>query len=108
MTRWDRRLARLLRALIACTVLLFAAQLAAGSAVAFGPARDVSAWVAYGRVASIAAAPVVSRVSLRQVRPVPVQAEPSTAERLQRAAPLAAAAPSDERHLYLELLTLLC
>ena len=106
MRHWDGRLARLFRALIACTVLLFAAQ--SGAAVV-EPARDVSAWVVLSRVPAAAPASVLQRARaprslIPRLEPLAPPQEPELA---QRRAAAARAAP-DERYLYLDLQTLRC
>jgi hypothetical protein len=112
MRRWDERLARLIRALMACTVLLFAAN---GPAFAVEPVRDVSAWLAVCRVpvespprvaqpAAVRSAAAQSAIVQRALRHPSYGSEPRVARRAPRAARTAA----DDRYLYLDLQTLRC
>src|SRR5262245_44179479 len=97
-----RGVARLLRALIACVVLLFAVEAPAAAPAAWAP-RDVSSWVAPRRAP--VAAPAERRLAgARAVLPVP-SALPETAS--EQRPPSAAVARSDGRYLYLELQSLL-
>lgn len=106
MGRWDRRLARLLRALLACTVLLFAAQ---GSALAVEPVRDVGAWVALSRAPTAPARPASAVHAARREPAGAASATLCGVACLQSPPPaLTAAAPGDQRYLYLYLQTLRC
>jgi hypothetical protein len=113
MRRWDQRLARLIRALMACTVLLFAAH---GAAFAVEPVRDVSAWLAVRGVPANPSPRVAQRVTARSVASAAVQrtqqnARAGSEPRLalgRSPAPRAARATADDRYLYLDLQTLRC
>jgi hypothetical protein len=115
MQHWDLRLVRLFRALIACTVLLFAAH---APLAAVEPVRDVSAWLAASRVRVVAPAPAAPRSSASSSRASVSRASASSAQRAWvpfrsepggvLAAPSAARAAHDERYLYLDLQTLRC
>lgn len=103
MRRSGRRLARLLRVLLACLVLALATT---GSRAASDPVRDVSAWVTAGRVATAAPASPGPAARSGSAGTEPSPPAPGGVQ-LQRAS-LAAAAASDERYLYLELQLLRC
>jgi hypothetical protein len=113
MRRWDQRLARLIRALMACTVLLFAAH---GPVFAVEPVRDVSAWLAV-RQAPMGAAPRMARagavrsrasVAVQRARQsAPLGSVPRMALGRSRT-PIAARSVLDDRYLYLDLQTLRC
>lgn len=105
MGPWDRRLARLLRALIACTVLLFAAQ---GGAMALEQVRDTSAWLARSAVGRAAAASVAQPVPASRLRRTAAQVAVVARAQHPVSTPLAGRAAADERYLYLALLTLRC
>ena len=85
MRRNERGLLQLVRALIACTVLLFAVEAPALAALTAWPARDTSSWLSSDRVPGGA--------ELEQQRRVAAAAEPAAA----RPAPALPARPAPPR-----------
>jgi hypothetical protein len=110
MSPRERQLARLLRALIACCALLFAF---APPTFAAGAPRDTSGWIAE-RVAiatrAVARAPQAARGAARPLRtaPTPSFARAALPAIAATRAPAGQRQSFDARHLYLDLLTLLC
>lgn len=107
----ERQLARLLRVLIACCALLFAVE---APAFAAASPRATSGWVAERvMVAAVARtaprAAEASRAAARQRQPrAPALLETAARTRAAGGAPAAVRTTFDARHLYLDLLTLLC
>jgi hypothetical protein len=113
MRRWDRWLGRALRALIACTVLLFAVP---SSPLSVEPLRDVSAWQASSRATLAGSRGAEAAPGAEQAPSASLPRRASAARaaalpaegRAPGGAPLAARVAPDQRYLYLALQTLRC
>jgi hypothetical protein len=106
MRRWDQTLARLIRVLIACLVLSFAAP---ASALVVEPVRDLSAWLARDRVATPASVADPSAPASPAARELAgLTAERAAERRAPFPPPPAPRAVADQRYLYLDLQTLRC
>jgi len=107
MGMWSgtRAFAQLLRALIACAVLVFAVEAPALHDAAWS-ARDPSSWVAPRRALAPPARSARAVVAARADRPVPTALRVVPRERALL--PIQALQRLDGRYLYLELQSLLC